>query len=121
MTPKDRSKIQHAIHARELVTVAYAKPGAKGKQRGGAITRYVKPYELSVNRKGHAVVWGEDTIHPGQLHAFRTDRIMAVKEAERPQTFTPKASVGASLRTFGTTLGLPPKPRPSSGRTKRGR
>lgn len=101
MTPKDRRAIERAIKNQEMVTVHYAKPNVKGKATGGAVTRHVKPYELSVNRRGRAVVWGTDSIHgPQQIHAFRTDRIMAVKESKRPQEFDHSRAVAKHLTTF---------------------
>lgn len=118
MTPKDRGKVQRAVRNREMVTVAYAKPGAKGTAKGGAVTRHVKPYELSVNRAGRHVLWGEDSLHPGQIHAFRTDRILAVKESEQPRKFEPNGKVAQHLRSFDTMSTPAPYP---TRRTKRGR
>lgn len=101
MDQKGRKAIERAIQNQQMVTVQYAKPGAKGKGAGPVVTRHVRPYELSVNRSGRPVVWGSDSIHgPRQLHAFRTDRIVAVKESKQPTEFEPARTVAKHLLSY---------------------
>lgn len=79
----------------EMVTVWYNKP------KVGVIQRHVRPHEISVNRAGRAVIWGTDSVHgPDQIHAFRLDRVMAVKESKRPTSFTPAPEVTQYLRSY---------------------
>lgn len=96
MTSKDKRTLALAAKNREMVAVKYNKPGV------GPITRHVNPHEVSVNRAGRAVVWGTDSVHgPDQLHAFRLDRVLEVRESKRPKHFEPHEEVTQHLRSFG--------------------
>jgi predicted DNA-binding transcriptional regulator YafY len=95
MNHKDRRIIEQAIANKEQVTVVYNKP------KVGPVMRHVRPYEASVNRTGKPVVWGTDSIHgPRQIHAFRADRILAVKESQRPKEFKPAKSITKHLDSY---------------------
>jgi hypothetical protein len=44
------------------------------------------------------VIWGTDSIHgPRQIHAFRQDRIVSVKESQRPKEFKRAKSIDKYL------------------------
>jgi predicted DNA-binding transcriptional regulator YafY len=94
MNAKDYLALREAIRKQEMVTVQYNKPGR------GVVTRHVRPYEDSVNRSGSPVVWGTDSIHgPRQIHSFRQDRIVGVKESKKPKEFNRAKSIDKHLVT----------------------
>lgn len=105
MTQAHRAILLGAIEAQHRVTLVYAKPFARGPRRGkgvaAIVTRYVHPYELSINRKGNPVLWASDSLHgPKQIHSFRVDRIRSVRASQQPRKFVRVMAVMRHLVTY---------------------
>ncbi len=101
MTERQRAIILGAIEAQHTIKLTYAKPASKGRRSGSVVTRYVQPYELSVNRAGRRVLWGSCSLHgPKQIHSFRVDRIRRVIASKKPTRFVRVMAVMKHLVTY---------------------
>jgi predicted DNA-binding transcriptional regulator YafY len=93
MNPIYRRRLQQAIDDQRVATVLYDAP-----KRGGLVTRFVRPYELSINQRGRSVLWGTDSLHgPRQIHSFRLDRIVSVAVSARAKPFDKAVSITRDL------------------------